>query len=197
MRASARAKKLDMTKFRQSAEQVYLAELAAAQEEVLEAVVEDVMGSLEEIKKDWSGGEDYKAEEQRILRKRGLTKLANKRSERPTYPNLDFAVDFEKVDDGLAAKISTDNPLFAWLDRGTKGMTPTAPTKIVPIGAHGTFPGQRQVTAPVAAGNVVRLQAGKAISGIKERSWTKDISKEVGGRWSSASDGFTVKVEVL
>lgn len=199
MAVKATAKTVDISQFKKRFTRAAQESRQDQLNETLDKVLEGVMKSLNEIKSNWSGGEDFKKKEVELLRKRGLSKLADKRSHRPTWPDLDFEVKRGFKNGAAWATISTDNPLFIWLDRGTDGVSDSPKVFIVPVTVRGTIPGVRKVNPTTVAKRPVLVQEHTSISGIDPNNWSKGIADEVNSQYNLMSNGHgavKVKVEV-
>jgi len=195
----ATVKTVDIAKFKREFTSAAKVSQQQQLEETLDTVLEGIQKRFGEVQSSWSGGEDYRKKEVDVLRKRGLKKLADKRSQRETWPDLKFDIE-RGYKNGVAwAVVSTDNPLFIWLDRGTDGVQSSPKVKIVPVTIRGTVPGVRKINPTTVANRPFQIQSGAQIAGIDPNNWSKGIAEEINMQFNLMVRGrnpIKVKVEV-
>jgi hypothetical protein len=185
---------VNVKSFLKNVERALEASSTTRQEDVRDSVADEALSRFEKLAAQWDGGEEYKREEQRVLRGAGWTKLAAKRAARPTWPSLKFKVYKQGGQFGHYAEISTDNPLFHWLDAGTSDQSGVRGRKIVGVAVTGTAPGSGTIRNTIVQDMVTHVRKNR-IRGIEPRKWSQKIAREVEA-WARAKyPDYKIKVE--
>lgn len=189
-KVTATTKKINMAALRNSVKSAVAGAASEEQRKIAQEAAQRAKELYEEATRGWDGGAAFKNLEQSTAPGTALKRRADNRK---TYPNLTFKIgDLVQSSTSTSIKVSTDNPLFKWLDRGTEGMTVSGggTVMIMTINGHATVPGVMGIKKPTA-GPWVPV---KETAGIVARGWSEKIARQIEEEFSKGD--FQVKVEL-